>query len=67
LTTEDKQEFADLMGYRRDGDNYYDKTTGQKIDNITIDAIQTALASARADTKAVVKMAELSRATAEDS
>ena len=67
LTLEDKDEFANLMGYRRQGDKYYNRETGQEISDITDDAIKVALASARADEATIAKVVSLTQSMSKDS
>ena len=67
LTSEDKDEYASLMGYRRVGDDYYNRETGEKISNIDSEVIKTALASARADDAAIAKIASITSSVTKDS
>ena len=56
-----------MYGYRRQGDDYYSKETGQKIEGIDDSAIRTALASARADDATIAKIAAITQKTVQDS
>ena len=67
LEASDKDRFAEMYGYRREGDNYYNKETGQKIEGIDDSAIKTALASARADDATIAKIVAITQKTTQDS
>ena len=67
LEASDKDRFAEMYNYRREGDSYYNKETGQKIEDIDDNAIKTALASARADDATIAKIAAITQKTTQDS
>jgi glucuronate isomerase len=58
VSDKDKQEFADLMGYIKKGEEYYNRE-GQKIENVDEEGIKVALASARADKQVINEVATL--------